>query len=222
MGGVVTFIAAVLLLQTPNVLTPTEVHAGWKLLFDGKTTHGWHNFKAKDVGAGWVVRDGVLSSEKPESAGDIVTDESYDWFELIVEFKLTPGGNSGIMFHVQNLGEAAWHSAPEIQIYDHGTTTGAQKSGWLYSLYPSDKDSMKPVGEWNQFRILITPTKCETDVNGVKYYEYVLGSDDFKARVAKSKFSAYDFFATRNTGSIGIQGDHGVVSFRTIKIRPIK
>lgn len=217
-----TALVALLVLQAPNTLTDAEIKAGWKLLFDGKTTRGWHNFRKEGVGPGWVIKDGALTSETPSAAGDIVTDEKFDWFELIIEFKLTPGGNSGVMFHVQDLGEAAWHSGPEIQIYDHGTSTGPQRSGWLYQLYESEKDSTKPVGEWNQIRLLVTPKHCETAINGVKYYEFVLGSADFKARVAKSKFSAFDFFASRTNGSIAIQGDHGVVSFRNIKIRPIK
>lgn len=214
-------LVALLALQAPNTLSDAEAKAGWQLLFDGKTTHGWHNFRKEGVSPGWVVKDGELVSENPGAAGDIVTTEKFGWFELLVDFKLTKGGNSGIMFHVQDMGEAAWHSAPEIQIYDHGTNNRVEKAGWLYSLYSSEVDAMKPVGEWNTFRILISKEKCQTDVNGVKYYEFVLDSDDFKARVAKSKFSAFDFFAKKHNGSIAIQGDHGVVSFRNIKVRKI-
>jgi hypothetical protein len=217
-----TALVALLALQAPNTLSDAEVKAGWKLLFDGKTTHGWHNFMKEGIGSGWVVKDGALTSEDPGKAGDIVTDEQYDWFELIVDFKLTPGGNSGIMFHVQDTGEATWHSGPEIQIYDNGANEAAQKSGWLYQLYSSDKDSTKPVGEWNEIRLLVTPKHCETDMNGVKYYDFVLDSDDFKARVAKSKFAEHEMFASKRIGRIAIQGDHGVVSFRNMKIRPIK
>lgn len=217
-----TALVALLVLQAPNTLTDAEAKAGWKLLFDGKTTHGWHNFQKDTVGSGWVVKDGVLMSENPGAAGDIVTEEKFDWFELKLEFKLTPGGNSGVMFHVQDTGDATWHSGPEIQIYDNGANEAAQKSGWLYALYSSDKDATHPVGEWNEIRLLVTPKHCETDVNGVKYYDFVLGSEDFKARVAKSKFAAFDTFASKTIGRIAIQGDHGVVSFRNIKIRPIR
>lgn len=215
------FVAAIAI-QGVNVLTPDEVRTGWKLLFDGKTTQGWHNYNATGVGPGWQVVDGVLTSVDPEHAGDIVTDDKFEWFELKVDVKIAPGQNSGIMFHIADQGEAIWHSGPEIQIYDHKAEPGVQVTGYLYELYASDVDASKPAGEWNTIRIVVAPEKCETEVNGVKYYEYVLNSEDFWARVAKSKFAKYPQFSKLTKGLIGIQGDHGVVSFRNIKIRPIR
>ena len=102
-------------------------------------------------------------------------------------------------------------------------------SGWLYGLYqpPVDPktgkplDATKPVGQWNHVRLLVTKEKCEHDMNGVKYFEYVLHSADFNARVAKSKFSQMPPFAKSDVGSIALQGDHGAIQFRNIKIRPI-
>lgn len=210
------------ILQAPNTLTQAEVKAGWKLLFDGKTTNGWHNFKGKGVSAGWRVKDGVLTSYIPETAGDIVTDEKFDWFELTLDYNLTKGGNSGIMFRVVEDGEAAWHSGPEVQIYDHAPGPDIEISGYLYQLYKPNTHADKPAGEWNHLRILVSPKVCETEMNGVKYYEYVFGSKDFWDRVAKTKFSEFPQFAKADKGSIAIQGDHGVVSFRNLKIRPIK
>lgn len=215
-------LAAAVVFQANNVLTPKEVKDGWVLLFDGQTTKGWHNFKEKGVHPGWVVTDGVLTSTDASTSGDIVTDEKYDWFELTLDFKLGKGENSGIMFHVADDGDAIWHSGPEVQIYDDHGEPHAQKTGWLYELYSSPVDSTNPPGQWNHFRIVIAPKKCYTYVNGVKYYEYVLGSEDFKARVAKSKFANMPNFAKLTTGTIGIQGDHGVVSFKNIKLRKIK
>ncbi|MGV3614972.1 MAG: 3-keto-disaccharide hydrolase [Fimbriimonas sp.] len=215
-------LTAFAVLQGGGALTADETKAGWRLLFDGKTTKGWHNFRGEGVKPGWVVKDGVLVCADPANAGDIVTDEKFEWFELSLEYNLTKGGNSGIMFHVADDGDATWHSGPEIQLYDHQEDANPQKTGWLYELYSSPTDSTKPAGEWNQMRILVTAGKCETYVNGVKYYEYVLGSEDFKARLAKSKFAEMPNFAKVRKGSIAIQGDHGVVSFRNIKVRPIK
>lgn len=220
----VAIAATVLAFQTPtiNTLSQSEKKAGFKLLFDGKTTKGWHNFKSKDIGSGWEVKDGILKSVNPEKAGDIVTEEKFSWFELKLDFRMDPGMNSGIMFHVSDTGEATWQSGPEVQLFDNRSNPEVQKAGWLYQLYESKTDATKPAGEWNSLRILVAPKKCETYMNGVKYYEYVLGSDDFKARVAKSKFAEFPEFAKLGKGSIAIQGDHGVVSFRNIKIRPIK
>lgn len=217
-----TAVAAVLAFQALNSLSQAEIDAGWKLLFDGKTTTGWHNFKSKEVGPGWKVEGGILTSVDPATAGDIMTSEQFDWFELSIEFRLTPGGNSGIMYRVVEEGEATWHSGPEVQIYDAQGAQGAQISGWLYQLYSSEVDATKPVGEWNHYRIVVSPEKCSTAVNGTLYYEYQLGSDDFWERVKKSKFAEFPMFAKAPKGSIAIQGDHGVVSFRNIKIRPIK
>jgi len=218
-------VAAIVLLHAPtpdNTLTTREVREGWKLLFDGKTTNGWHNFKETGIHSGWEVKDGVLKSVNAGDAGDIVTNDKYDWFELQLDYKLEKGQNSGIMFHVADDGGATWFSGPEIQIYDDHGEEHAQKSGYLYDLYSSPVDSTKPVGQWNHFRIIISPKKCATYVNGVKYYEYVLNSPDFKERVAKSKFHEFPQFATLPTGTICIQGDHGVVSFKNIKLKPLK
>jgi len=208
--------------QAQNTLTPREVKDGWMLLFDGKSTKGWHNFGEKGIKPGWVVKDGVLTSADPDNSGDIVTDDKYDWFELQVDFNYAKGQNSGIMFHCADSGPAMWYSGPEVQIYDHPVGPGVQITGYLYELYSYPGDVSRPAGQWNHFRILISPKKCETDLNGVKLYDYVLGSKDFWDRVAKSKFAAMPEFAKLTKGTIGIQGDHGTVSFRNIKLRPIK
>jgi hypothetical protein len=214
-----------------NQLTDDEKKAGWKLLFDGKSFDGWHNFKRDDVRPGWQVKDGALVCTDPHNAGDIVTTGKYDWFELSIEYNIAEAGNSGIMFHVTNDGGAIWATGPEIQLEDNVKAADPVRCGWMYQLYkPEDDpkagkplDATKPVGEWNHIRIVIAapPAKSEVDVNGVKYYDFVYNSDDFKARVAKSKFRDMPNFAKSDSGFIGLQGDHGSVSFRNIKLRPI-
>lgn len=211
-----------LVLQPDNTLTPREEKQGWRLLFDGKSTAGWHSFKETGIRPGWTVKDGVLAITDASNAGDIVTDGKYDWFELQLDWNVGKGQNSGVMFHVADDSETIWTSGPEIQIYDDHGEAGAQKNGWLYDLYESKVDSTHPAGQWNHFRILITPKKCETDVNGVKYYEWQYQSADFFERVAKSKFSQWPGFGKLNKGTIGLQGDHGLVQFKNIKLRPIK
>ena len=221
-----TLIASLVLVQTSqNSLTPEEVKHGWQLLFDGKSTKGWHNFKATGVRPGWTVSDGVLTSSDPENAGDIVSEGKFGWFELTLDFNVSKGGNSGIMFRVADDGDAVWHSGPEVQIYDHEPAEGVESSGYLYQLYAPSADvakAVKPAGEWNHLRIVVDPKQCQTDMNGAMFYTYKYGSDDFWARVKKSKFSEYSQFGKLAEGRIAIQGDHGVVSFRNIKIRPIK
>lgn len=203
-----------------NTLTEAEKAAGWKLLFDGKTTTGWKNYKKATIGQGWKVQDGALV-RADKGAGDILTNDEYEAFEFTVDYNISKGGNSGLMYHVAETEGAPWQTGPEIQIQDNKDGHDPQKSGWLYQLYTTDKDATNPAGEWNTLRILITPDKCEQYMNGVKYCEYVKGSDDWNERVAKSKFAKMANFGKPTKGYICLQ-DHGnLVSFRNIKIRPI-
>jgi hypothetical protein len=212
-----------------NTLTAAEKAAGWKLLFDGQSFAGWHNFKKDGIRPGWQVKDGALVCADPKNAGDIVTTDKFDWFELQLDYNISEAGNSGIMFHVTDDGGTVWATGPEFQLEDNAKAADPVRCGWLYALYqpPMDPatgkilDATKPVGEWNHVRLLISPEKCVHEINGVTYFEYVLGSEDFTARVAKSKFSNMPFFAKAASGFIALQGDHGSVSFRNIKIRPL-
>src|SRR5579859_2553096 len=169
--------------STINTLTPQEKAAGWQLLFDGTDFNGWHNFKREGVRPGWMVKDGALVCSDPHNAGDIVTSNKFDWFELQLDYNISEAGNSGIMFHVTDEGNAVWATGPEFQLEDNVKAHDPIRCGWLYALYqpPLDPatgkplDATKPVGQWNQIRLLISPEKCEHDINGVKYFEYVLG-----------------------------------------------
>ncbi|HRI43201.1 MAG TPA: DUF1080 domain-containing protein [Fimbriimonadaceae bacterium] len=215
-------VACCLLTSQDNALSADEVKDGWRLLFDGKSTAGWTNYNSKTIGKGWKVVDGALMCADPGTAGDIVTGDMYDWFDLTLDFKVTKGGNSGIIFRVADGSKQTWNSGPEVQIYDHPAEKGVEITGYLYQLYAGEVDASKPAGEWNRLRIVLTPAKGWTEVNGVKYYEYVWGSEDFKSRIAKSKFAQFPEFAKAARGRIAIQGDHGVVSFKNVKIRPLK
>jgi Domain of Unknown Function (DUF1080)/Peptidase of plants and bacteria len=212
-----------------NVLTDAEKAAGWKLLFNGADLAGWHSFKRDGVRPGWQVKDGALVCVDPHDAGDIVTIGKFGAFELELDYNISEGGNSGIIFHVTDEGGAVWATGPEFQLEDNAKAADPQRCGWLYALYepPIDPqtsktlDATKPAGEWNHVRLVISPEKCEHFINGVKYFEYVLGSDDFNARVARSKFGKMSLFAKSDTGYLALQGDHGQVSFRNIKVHPI-
>ncbi len=214
-----------------NQLTEAEKNAGWKLLFDGQTLKGWHNFKRDDVRPGWQVKAGTLACVDPHNAGDLVTADKYDWFELSLEYNISVGGNSGILFHVTNDANATWATGPEVQLEDNVKAADPQRCGWLYQLYKPEVDpktnkpldATKAAGEWNVIKVTIAPApaKSEVSVNGVKYFDFMYGSDDFKARIAKSKFRNMKGFAKSDSGFIALQGDHGSVAFRNIKLRPI-
>ncbi len=210
-----------------NTLTDAEKAAGWQLLFNGQDFSGWHNFRREGVRPGWQIKDGTLACVDPHNAGDIVTSNKFDWFELQIDYNISEAGNSGIMFHVTDEGGAVWATGPEFQLEDNAKASDPIRCGWLYALYqpPIDPqtgkplDATKPVGQWNHILLVISPEKCVHEINGVKYFEYVLGSDDFKSRVAKSKFARMPRFAKSDSGYIALQGDHGQVAFRNIKIR---
>ncbi|RYG62562.1 DUF1080 domain-containing protein, partial [bacterium] len=202
---------ATLAIGKMNTLSSDERAAGWRLLFDGKTTRGWHNFKSPEVGAGWRIVEGALTCADPHTAGDLVTADRYDWFELRLEYRLAPGSNSGVLFHVADTGDATWQSGPEIQLHDSLTSNEPQKSGWLYGLYSTTTDAVRPEGEWNRLRLVVTPEGCSTELNDVPLVLFRLGSDDFAKRVAASKFGTMPEFAKLDRGALALQGDHGVV-----------
>ena len=203
-----------------NKLTPEEEQAGWKLLFNGQSTHGWRNYNKQDVSPGWKVVDGALT-RADKGAGDIITTDQYDSFELSLEFNISPGGNSGVMYHVTEEGKTPWQTGPEIQIQDNQAGHDPQKAGWLYQLYKADTDATKPAGQWNELRIVITPDKSAHYMNGVKYFEYDKGSKEWDERVAASKFSKFPQFGKATSGHIALQ-DHGnLVAYRNIKIRKL-
>jgi glucose/arabinose dehydrogenase len=211
-----------------NALSDSEKKAGWKSLFDGKTTKGWRNYKKQEISNGWQVKDGALT-RADKGAGDIITTEKYEEFELSLEYKISKGGNSGIMFHVIEQAGPPWHSGPEIQIQDNVDGHDPQKAGWLYQLYQpaidpktaKPIDATKPVGQWNQVNLIISKNKCELNMNGIRYWTCKLGSPDWNEKLAKSKFAKLEMFAKAGQGFICLQ-DHGdMVSYRNIKVRTL-
>ncbi|MGJ8726456.1 MAG: 3-keto-disaccharide hydrolase [Roseibacillus sp.] len=205
-----------------NQLTTAEKEAGWTLLFDGQSIEHFRNYQKEDLSKIWEVKDGAITLTK-KGGGDLVTKKQYGAFEFTLDYKISKGGNSGVMIHVQESEPKPWHTGAEIQIQDNVDGRDPQKAGWLYQLYKPEpmKDATNPAGEWNTLRILITPEKCVHWMNGEKYFEYVKGSDDWNERVAASKFSDKPLFGKASEGHICLQ-DHGnIVSFRNIKIREI-
>ncbi len=218
--------------ESLNQLGRSEVLSGWKLLFDGQSTEGWRNYRQDKVSDGWKVVDGTLVREGKE-AGDLITKQKYKYFELSLEYNISAGGNSGLMFHVTEDNPRPWQSGPEVQIQDNQAGRDAQKAGWLYQLFqPSPPswtkdiekgvlDSTRPAGQWNQIFLRIAPAQCEVSVNGELYYRFKIGDQKWKEAVAKSKFAAFPSFGTAGEGYICLQ-DHGnLVSFRNIKIREL-
>ncbi len=203
-----------------NTLTDAEKEDGWALLFDGKDLSSWRNYQGEGVKEQWEI-DGDAFTLTGKGGGDIITKEQYGAFEISLDYKIAPAGNSGLMFHVTEEEAKPWQTGAEVQIQDHVGGHDPQKAGWLYQLYQTDVDTSKPAGEWNTFRLVITPEKCEHYMNGTKYFEYVKGSKEWDEKVAASKFSAFPNFGKPTKGHICLQ-DHGnVVSFRNVKIKSL-
>jgi hypothetical protein len=214
--------------QAPNTLTDQEKANGWKLLFDGRTTDGWRGYRSKAMPDRWQVRDValVLQHKSGKTGGDIVTVDQFDNFELSLEWKIAPRGNSGIMYRVTEKEEAPYESGPEYQLLDNaGHEDGKSpltSAASCYALYAPSKDATRPVGEWNQTRIIVNGNHVEHWLNGVQVVTYELGSADWNKRVAASKFKSMPRFGKEPRGHIDLQ-DHGDdIAFRNIKIRPLK
>lgn len=224
---------------TKNQLTHDEKKSGWKMLWDGKTTNGWRGAKLDTFpDKGWVIENGqliVLASGGAESAagGDIVTTQDYADFELQVDFKLTPGANSGIKYYVDteiNKGPGS-SIGLEYQILDDelhedakkGSHDGSRTVCSLYDLIQADPNKpINPIGEWNTAYIKSIDNHVEHWINDVKVLEYERGSAAFVQLVEESKYEKWPNFGLLEKGQILLQ-DHGDrVAFRNIKIKTPK
>jgi hypothetical protein len=223
---------------TPNTLTETERTEGWLLLWDGHTTWGWRGAKGKEFPKdGWEIRDGVLSvvetgGAESRAGGDIVTDRAFEAFDLKLEFRLTPGANSGIKYYVDtelNKGEGSAIGL-EFQLLDDAIhpdarlgRDGNRTIASLYDLIPAAASKkVKAIGEWNEARIVSTGRHVEHWLNGAKVLEYERGSEGFRRLVAESKYKVWPAFGEKPSGPILLQ-DHGNrVSFRNVKVRELK
>jgi Domain of Unknown Function (DUF1080) len=210
------------------VACPAQPSAlGWKPLFDGTSTAGWRGYRKPGFPEkGWRVEDGTLRAIEKGGGGDIITTDMYADFDLEFEFKLAKGANSGVMFRVTEKHDASWQTGPEYQVYDD---SGAEKppkpitsAGALYDLYePAKEKTLKPAGEWNAARIRLRGGWLEHWLNGVRIVDCRMDSEDFKKRVAASKFAKLEGFATEPKGHIALQ-DHGNdVWYRNIRIRDL-
>lgn len=211
---------------------------GWVSLFDGKSTNGWHSYGKSSAGKAWKVQDGALmldvasKKEMPSEGGDLVTNEEYENYHLKIEWKLSPKGNSGIIFNVNE--DAAkypntYNTGPEMQVLDNGSPVipghadaklFTHRAGDLYDLLAS-QESVKPAGEWNAAEIVSNNGKLDFYLNGKHTLSTTMWDDNWRKMISISKFRDMAGFGTYKKGKIALQ-DHGdQVWYRNIMIKKL-
>ncbi len=207
--------------RQPNTLTAAERDAGWELLFDGESLRGWQAHRGGPIPEGWQAVEGTL--HHTQGGGDIVTAEVYEDFELKLEWKIQPAGNSGIFFHVSDAHDWVWQTGPEMQVLDNdGHPDGGEprtSAGSNYALHAPERDATWAVGQFNEAHLTVTDGHVEHRLNGLLLLEYDLGSPEWEALVAASKFASMPDYGRAGKGRIALQ-DHGDrVWYRNLRIR---
>ena len=219
-----------------NSLTSSEQSNGWKLLFDGKTTAGWHNFNKTTIGSSWKISDNAIMLDAIKSpdgnwqakdGGDIVSQDEYENFELNLEWKISPCGNSGIIYDVVESKDYdyVWQTGPEMQVLDNNCHPDSRfvthRAGDLYDMIECKYVTVKPPGEWNKVRIIKNNGHVEHWLNGVKVVEFEMYNDHWTDMISKSKFKDMKGFGLAEKGKIALQ-DHGnTVWYKNIKIKTL-
>ena len=197
----------------------------WIVLFDGEKVNGLRGFKQSGFPSDdWTIVNGELKTI-PGHGVDLISDDIYKDFELELEWKVPIGGNSGIFYFATEEGDYIWQSAPEMQVLDDSTHTKGKNTltsaGSLYDLIAASESIVKSIGEFNKVRIKVKDNNVEHWLNGIKIIEYIYQSDHMEALIAKSKFKTMPLFAKAKEGRIGLQGDHGEIWYRNIRIRKL-
>lgn len=215
-----------------NALTDQETQQQWQLLFDGKNLHGWKGFQRKTIPGTWHVADGFMSVTKYHEGdplterGDVRTAVEFENFELRLQWAATPASNSGIFFLArEGVAESIFEGAPEVQILDDARhedgALPSHRAGGLYDLYAPRCNALRPVGQYNDVRLVVNQGHVEHWLNGYRVLEYDLGTPQWRQQVAKSKFKDMPQFGAARRGFIALQ-DHGdVIRFRNIRVRSL-
>jgi hypothetical protein len=215
--------------DTLNTLTKAQRESGWQLLFDGDSLSKWRGYKDRPVPEGWSAQNGQITLAPPESdtaGGDLVTKKQYDDFEFRFDWKISKGGNSGVIYRLSEDQKFTFMTGPEYQILDdahHSNATDgpAYMTGANYALHATDTTAIRSARQWNEARILVRGDHVEHWLNGQKVVEYELGSADWKQRVADSKFSDWPGYGQNDTGRIALQDHSQKVWFRNLAIRSL-
>ncbi len=191
--------------NAPTDLSAEEKAAGWRPLFNGKNLDGWHLRRA-DGTPSWTVENGILMNTVADGqhGTDLVGDEKFRDFTVRYEYRVPKGANSGFYLRGRH----------EIQIYDdYGGKPAMGGNGGIYNTAPPTLFVSRKAGEWQQAEVTMRGQKVTVFLNGVKVH-----SD---ADVPKSTGSQLDD-NINEPGAFFLQGDHGSVAFRYIRVLPLK
>jgi hypothetical protein len=209
-----------------NTLTKKEKKAGWILLFDGKTMTGWKTYQSKEQ-EGWTIANGELFCKEAgvKERADLITAEMYENYELLIDWKISPKHNSGIVYRCTEENGASYESGPEYQLIDDvgypSKLSDKQLSGSNYDMNPPTSKVVKPIGEFNHTKIVVNKAHVEHWLNGVKVVEYELWSPDWEKTKAISKWKDVKPYGMSKTGYIALQDHGGGVAFKNIKLRKL-
>jgi hypothetical protein len=220
-------------MQQTEAKAPAENE--WTVLFDGTSFDGWHGYLMDEVPDAWKLEDGAMVIEPPKEKSErgphlnLITDKDYTDFVLSLEWRISEGGNSGILWGIKEDKEyrEPYETGPEIQVLDNLHHPDAKKeshrAGSLYDMIAPSKDVTKPVGEWNTCVITVNHKTNEGKVslNGVDIVNFPVEGQEWDAMVAKSKFADWEGFGKSHTGKIGLQFHGDMVSYRNIKIKEL-
>jgi len=216
-------LAASLLAACASAQDAGTVHS-WRSLLDDEGS-AWRGWKSEGFPSGWRISGDELS--KDGEVEDLISREMFGDFELELEWKIGEGGNSGLFYRGTREYEYIYWSAPEYQLLDDANAADGKdrltSAASNYGLYAVPSGIVKPHGEWNQARIVVDGAHVEHWLNGRKVVEYELGSLDWKAKVAASKFGKFPNFGLAAKGYLAIQGDHpGALALRRVRIRALR
>ena len=212
--------------STPNTLAAVEKKKGWKLLFDGLTTNGWHGYNLKGFPDSWIIEDGVFTTTTKggSESQDIITDKEYHNFAFSVDFKLMKGTNSGIIFQVNEdpKYKFPYETGPEFQIIDQANWPDPLKDwqicGANYAMYPPKALPSKPVGEWNHLMLVVDGNHVTQIINGVVVVQYEKYTDEWKKLRSSGKWADFPDYGKFDTGHISLQNHGTQIWFSNIKL----
>lgn len=205
--------------QQLNQLTRAEQRAGWELLFDGQSLDGWRSYRKPTVPPhGWIIENGCLKLVQGSRPGDLVTVEQFENFELVWEWRISPGGNNGVKYLVS---EKRGAPGPEYQMIDDATqnSTKHQTAAFYDVLAPAPDKPLNPPGQWNHSRVVVRGNDVEHWLNGQKVLNYRFGSPELDAAIAQSKFKNEPTFGKKAPGHIMLTDHTDEVWYRNMKIR---